>query len=516
MKKSLLFIIAFSTCFFIASAQITITSTDMPSDSTIIYQASDTLTNISIGNAGPNQVWDFSSLLLHTFEVASVLPFSSAPNPAFPAANLVYQNGTQNFFQYAINSNSSFVTIGSGGQTTISGNQLNINQFNTPAETEFNFPTNYNSTYSNNFASNAKFYFGQTIQGITIDSIKNIAGVQKTFLVDAWGDLTTPLAGGPYSVLRTKTTKITHDTTMAFFFGGWNNIPGGISVDSVTTYSWWANGMSAPLATATMDSAGAVSNVVWLMAIPPNLPSLTAIADQTNASCAASCDGTAAAMVYWGTPPYSYSWNTSPVQTTQSISGLCAGIYSVSITDSLNLTVTLNVNVANEPSTELYITAIQNIISIDSVSGAHYQWFLNDTIITNANSSEYYVTQNGNYNVYLTNANGCTDSSDTFVFNTIGINESFINENVFIFPNPASNQITIKFDSSVSKIFKASKQNILIDIKNELGQTKKTILKQMENGKNELVLDLYDLPSGIYFIKFQNNNISINKKFIKL
>ena len=221
-------------------------------------------------------------------------------------------------------------------------------------------------------------------------------------------------------------------------------------------------------------------------------------------------------MVYWGTPPYSYSWNTSPVQTTQSISGLCAGIYSVSITDSLNLTVTLNVNVANEPSTALYITAIQNIISIDSVSGANYQWFLNDTIITNANSSEYYVTQNGNYNVYLTNANGCTDSSDTFVFNTIGINESFINENVFIFPNPASNQITIKFDSSVSKIFKASKQNILIDIKNELGQTKKTILKQMENGKNELVLDLYDLPSGIYFIKFQNNNISINKKFIKL
>ena len=46
------------------------------------------------------------------------------------------------------------------------------------------------------------------------------------------------------------------------------------------------------------------------------------------------------------------------------------------------------------PLEKLYITAIQNIISIDSVSGANYQWFLNDTIITNANSSEYYVTKN--------------------------------------------------------------------------------------------------------------------------
>ena len=36
-----------------------------------------------------------------------------------------------------------------------------------------------------------------------------------------------------------------------------------------------------------------------------------------------------------GNTPYTYSWNTSPIQTTQTISGLNPGIYSIKVTDAI-------------------------------------------------------------------------------------------------------------------------------------------------------------------------------------
>jgi len=65
-----------------------------------------------------------------------------------------------------------------------------------------------------------------------------------------------------------------------------------------------------------------------------NPPVLTVSAAATNASCGTVCDGTAFATPNGGTPGYTYSWNTVPAQTTQGASGLCAGTYTVTVTDT--------------------------------------------------------------------------------------------------------------------------------------------------------------------------------------
>jgi len=44
-------------------------------------------------------------------------------------------------------------------------------------------------------------------------------------------------------------------------------------------------------------------------------------------------DGAALAVVAGGTAPYTFSWNTDPVQTTEAITGLSAGTYTVTVTD---------------------------------------------------------------------------------------------------------------------------------------------------------------------------------------
>ncbi len=56
-----------------------------------------------------------------------------------------------------------------------------------------------------------------------------------------------------------------------------------------------------------------------------------------NATCiptmSSTCNGVATIHVTGGTPPYSYAWNDSEAQLTQTATGLCAGIYTCQVTD---------------------------------------------------------------------------------------------------------------------------------------------------------------------------------------
>ncbi|GDX52628.1 hypothetical protein LBMAG27_16750 [Bacteroidota bacterium] len=52
----------------------------------------------------------------------------------------------------------------------------------------------------------------------------------------------------------------------------------------------------------------------------------------SHASCYGECNGIGEVLIFGGTAPYSYSWSTG--ETTETISGLCAGFYCVTITDA--------------------------------------------------------------------------------------------------------------------------------------------------------------------------------------
>lgn len=54
----------------------------------------------------------------------------------------------------------------------------------------------------------------------------------------------------------------------------------------------------------------------------------------TNTSCIYASDGSIASTVWGGTAPYTYSWSTSPAQTTPAATGLRSGYYSLSVTDA--------------------------------------------------------------------------------------------------------------------------------------------------------------------------------------
>ncbi|HTA81941.1 MAG TPA: T9SS type A sorting domain-containing protein [Bacteroidia bacterium] len=84
--------------------------------------------------------------------------------------------------------------------------------------------------------------------------------------------------------------------------------------------------------TVTVDNGNGCPATATVAVTAPT--AITITTDSVNEN--GSCNGLAAVTVSGGTMPYTYSWNTAPVQTTDTIKSLCAGKYCCYITDGNN------------------------------------------------------------------------------------------------------------------------------------------------------------------------------------
>lgn len=87
------------------------------------------------------------------------------------------------------------------------------------------------------------------------------------------------------------------------------------------------------------DNNGCIFDTTFTIDLQPLAATLT----QVGASCFGECDGTASIAVTGGTPDYNYAWEpgTPPGDGTPNVTGLCAGNYSVLVTDDNGCDTTL-------------------------------------------------------------------------------------------------------------------------------------------------------------------------------
>ncbi|HXC03533.1 MAG TPA: SprB repeat-containing protein, partial [Bacteroidia bacterium] len=106
------------------------------------------------------------------------------------------------------------------------------------------------------------------------------------------------------------------------------------------TYSWSttpsqttqvATGLCAGTYTVKVINSTACSATQTVTLVQPVLLAVTTT--HTNVKCNGGTHGTATAHVTGGTAPYTYSWSSSPVQTTVTASNLPAGTYTLTVTD---------------------------------------------------------------------------------------------------------------------------------------------------------------------------------------
>ena len=146
---------------------------------------------------------------------------------------------------------------------------------------------------------------------------------------------------------------------------------------------------------------------------------LTSTINKTDVTCNGLCNGTATANPSGGTPPYFYSWQTGPVQTTQTATGLCPATYNVNISDNNNCQITPNVTIS-QPNV-LVVSVSSSDATCNNSDGSitanpsggttpyTYNWSNG-----NSNQTAYNLTA-GNYSVSITDANGCTASASVTV-----------------------------------------------------------------------------------------------------
>lgn len=99
-------------------------------------------------------------------------------------------------------------------------------------------------------------------------------------------------------------------------------------------------------------------DTVFVQPGPPTLNQPNFIA--TDPVCYAACDGTLVVTPTNGTAPYTYAWTTG--QSLNSLSNLCAGTYTVTITDANNCTITANATLV-DPS----MVVVGSITSLDTI-----------------------------------------------------------------------------------------------------------------------------------------------------
>ena len=155
----------------------------------------------------------------------------------------------------------------------------------------------------------------------------------------------------------------------------------------------------------------AVSNTV---AVTQSSTALTATATSTDATTPGGSDGTATAIPAGGTGPYTYSWNSIPVQTTITATGLPAGVYTVTVTDSRGCTTTATANVSSPSCTMTASAATGTIncfggtttLTVTAINGtAPLQYSLNGGSFQSSNT---FTVSDGSYTVTVKDANGCT------------------------------------------------------------------------------------------------------------
>jgi hypothetical protein len=215
-----------------------------------------------------------------------------------------------------------------------------------------------------------------------------------------------------------------------------------------TNYSFnWSNGATTPTITGlspgtytvTVTETNFNTTATGSVTINSVASNLSVSASQGAQPGCGQANGTAIATVSGGTPIYSFAWNTNPVQTGPTATGLTAGNYTVTVTDQNGCTATASVVLTNPNAPTPSISGNTTICAGNSTTltasgGTTYNWSNN---LGNNASVTVAPSVNTTYSVTVSNANGCSAFASVTVTvkqpSSSTINQSICQGNSYFF-----------------------------------------------------------------------------------
>jgi gliding motility-associated-like protein len=216
----------------------------------------------------------------------------------------------------------------------------------------------------------------------------------------------------------------------------WDSIP--VQTTAIVT------GLTAGTYHLTVTDANGCLKVQEVIISEPSAGLSSTISNSTNVSCSGGNNGNSTVAASGGTAPYSYSWNTVPVQTLATATGLKAGNYTVSISDVNGCSTSTSVTITEPIGMTASITAQTNVFCSGNSTGSA-------TVTANGGTLPYTYSWNttpvqtldvavnlpiGTYTVTITDAKGCTTTTQAAITEPNGIVTSIASQtNVDCFGN---------------------------------------------------------------------------------
>ena len=192
------------------------------------------------------------------------------------------------------------------------------------------------------------------------------------------------------------------------------------------TYSWnttpvqttaTATGLAAGTYTVTVTDANSCQATrSFTINQPATALSLITGGGKTDVSCNGGANGTATVVPTGGTPNYTYSWNTTPIQTTGTATGLAAGTYTVTVTDANSCQASRSFTINQPPALNLSIgggktdascnggaNGTATVVPTGGAGGYTYSW---NTTPVQTTATAMGLTA-GTYTVTVTDSNSC-------------------------------------------------------------------------------------------------------------
>ncbi len=215
-------------------------------------------------------------------------------------------------------------------------------------------------------------------------------------------------------------TLIPYDSSSSISYNVWN-APGGtpstqqLYVTDTATVVYNSAGVYT-ICVIMFDSGWSCTDSFCDSVLITSSSNLATSMSSTATSCGA-CNGTATVTASGGTTPYSYLWSNGA--TTQAISSLCSGSYTVTVTDNNSNTSTstvlvsqsggINASISTSNNTPCFGSTVTLTASSNALGVLTYLWN------TGATTQTVTTTTSAYFEVTVTDSNGCMGYDSTYV-----------------------------------------------------------------------------------------------------
>ena len=276
--------------------------------------------------------------------------------------------------------------------------------------------------------------------------------------------------------------------------------PGGAQSSSI-------NGLSAgSYSVQITDITGCDTTVTYVVSSVN--PSFSLSPSSTDESC--GCDGAPSVTVN-GNGPFTYQWDDLNGQTTSTAADLCAGSYTVVVSDGSGCSSSATVTVGSAPS-----AVSVNVTSTDQTDATNPDG--SASAFASGGTPPYsYLWSNGgtdaiinglaagSYSVDVTDANGCSGSASVTVTANIDTTTSILSMNwqaISLSPNPSSGDIHIQWTSQQAIPY-------TINVIDASGRQMISTQGQSVQGLNRVGVETSSLSAGLYQVVIQSHEIQI-------